>query len=56
MKTPKSQKPKLTDAERYKHFVEVAKKVSASEDVVDFDKVSKTILRSPKNQKNAKEY
>ena len=30
-------KPKLTDAERHKRFVETAKKVEASEDLEDFD-------------------
>ncbi len=31
--------PKLTDAERHKRFVEMAKKVEASEDPADFDRV-----------------
>jgi hypothetical protein len=31
-------KPKLTDAERHKRFVETAKKVEASEDLEDFDR------------------
>ena len=31
--------PKLTDAERHKRFVETAKKVEASEDLEDFDRV-----------------
>jgi hypothetical protein len=30
-------KPKLTDAERHKRFVETAKKVEASEKIEDFD-------------------
>jgi len=32
-----SGKPKLTDAERHKRFVEVAKKIGASEKTADFD-------------------
>jgi hypothetical protein len=35
--TNKTPKPKLTDAERHKRFVETAKKVEASEDLKDFD-------------------
>ncbi len=33
----KAEKPKLTDAERHKRFVETARKVGASEDLADFD-------------------
>jgi len=36
-------KPKLTDAERHKRFVETARKVEASDDPEDFDKTLKTI-------------
>jgi hypothetical protein len=36
MKQPHS-KPKPTDAERHKRFVETAKKVEASEHLTDFD-------------------
>jgi hypothetical protein len=35
-KDPK--KPKLTDAERYRRFVEAAKKVEASDNIDDFDR------------------
>jgi hypothetical protein len=31
-------KPKLTDTERHKRFVETARKVEASENIDDFDK------------------
>jgi hypothetical protein len=31
-------KPKLTDAERHKRFVDMARKVEASDDPKDFDK------------------
>ena len=49
---PKSgQKPKLTDDERHKRFVEVAKKVGASENIADFDKVFDTIARAGSNNK-----
>jgi hypothetical protein len=34
-KPPK--KPKLTDAERYKRFLDMAEEVGASEDTKDFD-------------------
>jgi hypothetical protein len=37
MKDSQTKKPKLTDAERHKRFVETAKKVEASDNVQDFD-------------------
>jgi hypothetical protein len=37
-------KPKLTDAERHKRFVEMAKQVGASDDTKDFDKAFKTVV------------
>ena len=45
-------KPKLTDAERHKRFVETAKKVEASEDLTDFDQAFNSLdLRPrPRNQ------
>jgi len=36
-------KPKLTDAERHKRFVEMAQKVGASEDPKDFEKAFKRV-------------
>lgn len=44
-------KPKLTEAERHKRFVETAKKVEASENIEDFDKAFGRIIKSisPKN-------
>jgi hypothetical protein len=36
-------KPKLTDAERHKSFVETAKEVDASEDPKDFEKAFRKI-------------
>jgi hypothetical protein len=49
-------KPKLTDAERHKRFVEMAHKVGASEDPKDFDKAFKKVVlpSSPPNTKSAK--
>ena len=41
-------KPKLTDAERQKRFVEMAKEVGASEDPKDFEKAFKKVTAPPK--------
>jgi len=38
-------KPKLTDAERHKRFVEMARQVEASDDPADFDKALRKIAR-----------
>ncbi len=51
-------KPKLTDAERHKRFVETAKKVEASENLEDFDKAFDKVIprhagrHTSKNAKN----
>lgn len=37
-------KPKLTDAERHKRFVETAKEIGASEDPKDFERAFKRIV------------
>jgi hypothetical protein len=37
MKRERKDKPKLTDAERHKRFVDLAREVEASEDPKDFD-------------------
>jgi hypothetical protein len=47
-----ARKPKLTDAERHKRFVEMARQVGASEDPKDFDKAFKKVAR-PKQSKRA---
>jgi hypothetical protein len=47
MATKTARKPKLTDAERHKRFVEMAKEVEASPDDKDFEKAFKKIIRSP---------
>ncbi len=38
-----AKKPKLTDAERHKRFVEMARQVGASDDPKDFDKAFKKV-------------
>jgi hypothetical protein len=50
-------KPKLTDAERHKRFLEMAREVKASDDPKDFDEAFKKIVpstrqpgRGPKGQ------
>ena len=48
MTKSKQDKPKLTDAERHKRFVEMAKEVGASEKPADFDKAFKKVSIRPK--------
>ncbi|MDE2134130.1 MAG: hypothetical protein KGJ49_05985 [Alphaproteobacteria bacterium] len=43
-KSPVAEKPKLTDAERHARFVDMARKVEASEDPQDFDKAFKKVV------------
>ena len=43
---PKS-KPKLTDADRHKRFVGMAREVEASEDARDFGRVFEKITKRP---------
>jgi hypothetical protein len=38
-RAPPKRKPKLTDAERHKRFVDMAREVEASNDPKDFDRV-----------------
>jgi hypothetical protein len=46
--TPKrSPKPKLTDAERHKRFVETAEKVEASDKDADFDQAFTKVVSPP---------
>ena len=42
-KINKASKPKLTDAERHKRFVDMAREVDASESPEDFDKAFKRV-------------
>jgi hypothetical protein len=46
-------KSKLTDAERHKRFVEMAKEVEASPDIKDFERAFKKIV-SEKRPRDAK--
>jgi hypothetical protein len=48
-KKPTPSKPKLTDAERHKRFVDMAREVEASEDPKDFEKAFNEIVR-PKDK------
>lgn len=50
MEKPEKKKPKLTDAERHRRFLETAKKVGASDDIEEFDK-SFARLRVKSDQK-----
>jgi hypothetical protein len=43
-------KPKLTDAERHKRFVEMARVVGASDDPKDFDRAFKKVVPSSKKK------
>jgi hypothetical protein len=40
-------KPKLTDAQRHKRFVEMAREVEASESPKAFDRVFKVVISAP---------
>jgi hypothetical protein len=42
----KENKPKLTDAERHKRFVETATKVEASDDPGNFERAFKAVVKS----------
>ena len=44
-------KPKLTDTERHKRFVEMAKQVGASDDPKDFEKAFKTVTLSKRSSR-----
>jgi hypothetical protein len=43
-RTP-AKKPKLTDADRHRRFVEMAKQVGASDDPKDFDKAFSKVAK-----------
>ena len=47
MPTKSKRRPKLTDAERHKLFVDMARHVHASEDLKDFDRAFKKIAGKP---------
>lgn len=48
MTKPKQDKPKLTDAERHKRFVDMAKEVGASDKQADFDRAFKAVTGKEK--------
>ncbi len=47
-------KPKLTDADRHKRFVEMAKEVEASPDAKDFERAFKKVIatKRPKQRES----
>ena len=51
MQRKSASKPKLTDAERHKRFVEMAREVGASDDPKDFEKAFKKVV-SPLKRKH----
>lgn len=45
-------KPKLTDADRHKRFVDMAREVGASDDPKAFDRALKKVVGKPKQRKS----
>jgi hypothetical protein len=45
-------KPKLTDAERHKRFIAMAREVGASDDPKDFDRAFRKVAGKPKPRKS----
>jgi hypothetical protein len=56
-KSPPKQTPKLTDAERYQRFIEMAEKVGASDDPKDFDRAFSMVTKatSRRDKQNRKQ-
>jgi hypothetical protein len=50
-----AREPKLTDAERHKRFVEVARKVGASEKPDDFEKAFRKIARKVSDKRRGRD-
>jgi hypothetical protein len=50
MSRKSERKPKLTDTERHKRFLEMARTVGASDDPRDFDKAFKKVVPIPKRR------
>jgi len=50
MPNESERKPKLTDAERHKRFVEMAQEVCASNDPKDFERAFKKVFAAPKRR------
>jgi hypothetical protein len=48
MASKKPEKPKLTDRERHKRFLEMAKEVGASDKAGDFDRAFKAVTGKEK--------
>lgn len=48
---PTAHKRKETPAEQHKRFLEIAKKLEASEAPEDFDRAFKKVTHSPKNRR-----
>jgi hypothetical protein len=48
------QKPKLTDAERHKRFLDMAREVEASDEPNDFEKAFKKVISPKKTSAAAK--
>ena len=48
-------KPKLTDAERHKRFVEMAREVGASDDPKDFDKAFMTVAAQKSKRRDSRD-
>lgn len=53
MRPKRDAKPKLTDAERHKRFVEMAREVEASESPRTFDKAFRKVVMARKPTKRA---
>jgi hypothetical protein len=52
LKKPSPEK-RLSDSERHKRFVDMAKKVEASEEAADFDQAFRSIVKDSPIQKDA---
>jgi hypothetical protein len=44
-----AKRPKLTDAERHKRFIDTAREVDASEQEQDFERAFEKVTRAPKS-------
>jgi hypothetical protein len=54
MSSKSERKPKLTDAERHKRFVEMARKLEASDDNKDFEKAFKKVTSKTRSRENSR--
>ena len=52
MKKPSPSRPKLTDAERYKRFLDMAEKAQASDSKQDFDAAILKVAPEPTHRPN----